>query len=29
LQQAVDAFLATELASGAWQATLTAAEKEP
>ena len=29
LQQAVDAFLTAELASGAWQATLTAAEKEP
>ena len=29
LQQAVDAFLATEIASGAWQATLTAAEREP
>ena len=29
LQQAVDAFLTAELSSGAWQATLTAAEREP
>ncbi len=29
LQQAVDAFLTAELASGVWQATLTAAEQEP
>lgn len=29
LQQAVDSFLATELASGAWKATLTAAERQP
>ena len=29
LQQAVDAFLDGELQSGAWQATLTAAEREP
>lgn len=29
LEQAVDAFLDAEVASGAWQATLTAAEREP
>ena len=29
LEQAVDAFLTAEIASGAWQATLTAAEREP
>ena len=29
LEQAVDAFLATELTSGRWQATLVAAEEQP
>jgi hypothetical protein len=29
LQEAVDGFLTAELASGTWQAILTAAEKEP
>lgn len=29
LQQAVDGFLASELSSGAWQATLTEAERQP